>query len=179
MFKYAIKKPFSVGALASSSSRLVKNITSHVPSDCSIIVELGAGTGVITKPLGQKGCKVVSVEIDDSLATETKKIVSNNVEVVVGDAIEVDSFVGGGDADCIVCSLPLTLFSEGELKRLLESSRKVLKEGGVFVFYMYRVGVWWPKYGKVLDIMKESFSNVSPANTTWLNFPPARVIVCC
>jgi phosphatidylethanolamine/phosphatidyl-N-methylethanolamine N-methyltransferase len=181
MILHALKKPLSVGAVASASSHLVSGMVSQVDSLHEVVVELGAGTGAITNALSKnknRPRKVVSIEIDQQLAEIARDKLSGNGDVIVGNAIKLATFFDENQVDCIVCSLPLTLFSEEDLDRLLSGARAVLKDDGVFVFYLYRVGFWSHRYKKVTNKMENYFSRVRQNKTIWRNFPPARVIVC-
>lgn len=178
---HALRNPFSVGAVAAASPRLVSDVVSQVDSQCNVVVELGAGTGVITEALLQarnyrRG--VTSIEIDQQLAGIARARLGQGAEVIVGDALDLASYFGTEQVDSIVCSLPLTLFSSQDLDSLLTAVRSVLKPGGSFVFYLYRMGFLSPRYQRVMQQMARYFCSVNENKTTWRNLPPARVIVC-
>ena len=181
MILHALKNPISVGAVASASSHLVSGMVAQVGRPHEVVVELGAGTGVITNALSKSENnrrKVISIEIDEQLAEIAKENLPANVDVIVGDAIKLKSFFGVDQVDCIVCSLPLTFFSERDLDQLLSAARSVIKTGGVFVFYLYWMGIWLHRYNKVIEKAESYFSRVDEDDTVWRNLPPARVIVC-
>lgn len=52
------------------------------------ILEIGAGTGIITKEIAKKAGKVLAVEIDERFKDELSKL-PKNVEVIYGDALEI------------------------------------------------------------------------------------------
>lgn len=181
MILHALKKPLSVGAVAAASPKLVMGIVSEVDSVHEVVVELGAGTGVITNALFENknnARKVVSIEIDKQLAEIAKENLPEQADIIVGNAIKLTSFFDENQVDCIVCSLPLTLFSEEDLDKLFAGARAVLKDKGIFVFYLYRVGFWLHRYKKVTKKVGDYFPRVNQNKTIWCNLPPARVIVC-
>lgn len=181
MILHALRNPYSVGAVAPASSQLVTSIVSQVNGLNEVVVELGAGTGVITNALlddKTNNQKIVTIEIDRHLAKIARDNLPDCVDVIIGDAIEIATFFGENAVDCIVCSLPLTLFSVEDLECLLSGVRAVLKDQGKFVFYLYRVGVWSHRYKMVTRRAEDHFSRVSQHKTIWRNLPPARVIVC-
>ena len=181
MILHAIKKPLSVGAIATASPTLVSKLVAHVDSGHRVVVELGAGTGVITSALFDKGIesqRLISIEIDKTLAAIAQKNLPQQVDVIVGDALNLDTFFDEDQVDCIVCSLPLTFFSEQDLDKLFLGIRIVLKDRGIFIFYLYRTGVWIHRYKKVTNKVGIYFPLVSQNKTIWQNLPPARVIVC-
>ena len=178
---HALRNPFSVGAVASASPHLVNEMLSQVECHADVIVELGAGTGVITQALveGRNHRRgVVSIEIDPHLADIAGARLAGSAEVIVGDALELSSFFTEGQVDSIVCSLPLTLLSSGDLEVFLAGVSGVLKDGGVFVFYLYQMGFWNQRYKRVVQHARLHFSSVCENPIVWRNLPPARVIVC-
>jgi phospholipid N-methyltransferase len=54
--------------------------------------------------------KIVTIEIDQQLADIARKRLPENVDVIIGNAIKLKSFFSENQVDCIVCSLPWTLF---------------------------------------------------------------------
>ena len=64
------------------------------------------------------------------------------------------------------------------LDELLTGVRGVLKDDGIFIFYLYRLGFWTQRYKDVLQHARQHFSYVSENRIVWRNLPPARVIVC-
>ena len=53
------------------------------------VLEIGAGTGLLTKKLARKAGKVIAIEIDETLKTHLKKNLSGakNVQLVFGNAL--------------------------------------------------------------------------------------------
>jgi phosphatidylethanolamine/phosphatidyl-N-methylethanolamine N-methyltransferase len=181
MILHALRKPLSVGAVAAASPQLVRNVVSHVEPCSDVVVELGAGTGVITQALSQHRCNrrgLVAIEIDPHLADIARARLLDVVDVIVGDALELESYFCQGQVDSIVCSLPLTLLSSEDLETLLMGARAVLKGEGQFILYLYRTGFWRHRYQKVMQRMRYHFPRVHESRTVWRNLPPARVIIC-
>ena len=56
-----------------------------------IVIEIGAGLGILTFPLAGKGAMVVGLEYDTALVSILKKIIENkNVEIIRVDALHFD-----------------------------------------------------------------------------------------
>jgi 16S rRNA (adenine1518-N6/adenine1519-N6)-dimethyltransferase len=58
------------------------------PSD--VVMEIGAGDGALTKLISERARKVYAIEKDRSLARSLKGAMPDNVEVIEGDALEVE-----------------------------------------------------------------------------------------
>jgi len=181
MVLHAFRRPLTVGAVAAASSQLVSRVVAEIDSLADLVVELGTGTGIITRALleqRQYRPGVVSIEIDPQLAELARVGCAAGAEVMVGDALQLESLIEAGRADSIVCSLPLTLFSVKHLDQLFSGALESLKPGGVFVFYLYRTGFWGRRYRRVMTHARRHFASVDEGRTVWRNLPPARVIVC-
>lgn len=73
-------------------------------ADC--VLEIGAGTGIVTKEIAKKAGKVIAIEIDRRFENDLKKLPSN-VEVIFGDALEI--FDKKKKFSKIISSLPSSL----------------------------------------------------------------------
>ena len=58
------------------------------PEDLGI--EIGPGAGTLTQELSLKAKKVIAIELDDRLLPILEETTGDNVEVILGDALEVD-----------------------------------------------------------------------------------------
>jgi 16S rRNA (adenine1518-N6/adenine1519-N6)-dimethyltransferase len=58
------------------------------PSD--VVMEIGAGNGALTRLISERARKVVAIEKDHSLARSLRDAMPGNVDVIEGDALEVD-----------------------------------------------------------------------------------------
>ena len=106
---------------ASLAERLV--LLSGVESGGGVL-EIGTGTGVLTRALAARGARVVSIEVDAGLvrALHTDGSLPDNVRLIHADALELDleALVGevGPDAR-VVANLPYSI-SAPLLRRLLD-----------------------------------------------------------
>ncbi len=60
------------------------------PAPTDTFLEIGPGTGALTKPLADSGARVVAVEIDRDLAARLAAEAPANVTVVTGDVLKLD-----------------------------------------------------------------------------------------
>jgi SAM-dependent methyltransferase len=99
-----------------------------VPDGARVVVEVGAGTGKLTRALAALGVRVVAVEPDPRMLAVLR---AGGLEGVEGSAEEIP--VGDGEADAVVAGSSIHWF---ELKRALPEFHRVLRPGG-------RLGFGW------------------------------------
>ena len=66
------------------------------------ILEVGAGTGVLTEALLRKGGKVVAIEKDDTLAQKLQRLQNGRLTIICGDIFEYKTL----SFDKVVANLP-------------------------------------------------------------------------
>jgi 16S rRNA (adenine1518-N6/adenine1519-N6)-dimethyltransferase len=101
---------------SASVQRLLRCINPE-PDQC--FVEIGAGRGALTLALAPHVRRVVAVELDARLASQLRERAPSNVEVVVGDALELDLHLLAADATRLVGNLPYYI-SSPLLRRFLD-----------------------------------------------------------
>jgi 16S rRNA (adenine1518-N6/adenine1519-N6)-dimethyltransferase len=89
------------------------------PGSDEVFLEIGPGRGALTGPLAERGARVVAVELDAKLARSLRATAHSNVEIVQGDALEMDlrSLVPSGAR--LVGNLPYYV-SSPLLRRILD-----------------------------------------------------------
>ena len=173
-----IRNPSSIGAVCPSSRFLARKMVAPVKSVIegnSIVVELGSGTGAVTKyilsELNISPNQLYCVEFD---TTSAKLLLDKFPDAnVVNDSAENLVQILGKDIDnlkCIVSCLPLLSLPDDCAQRVLQCVENVLPEGGIFVQFTYNlVKPSADKYIKDLKRVKTMY--------TALNIPPARIDV--
>lgn len=73
-------------------------------SEGDTVVEIGPGTGALTRALLERGAKVIAVEKDDLLYKKLSEESVENLEVTHGDVLEIDLFIK--EAYKIVANIP-------------------------------------------------------------------------
>ena len=89
MIKHDFKKKYGQNFL--NNDKILDDISnSFCMKDNSMIVEVGAGSGVLTKKLITKNVPVISFEIDESLKEYLDKISCDNLNVVYKDFLSIN-----------------------------------------------------------------------------------------
>lgn len=173
-YKALLKNPRRIGSIIPSSTFLAQAVAKAVNlKDDEIIVELGAGTGVITQGLLDYGIppeRIVPVEVSDVMA-KTLRHRFPELNIIHGNAFELSNLIKplGKPVGTVICGLPLLIFYQKELQQILNQVDQILTPGGRYIKYTYRFKDVWdeilPQYRKV----KNSY--------IFLNIPPARVCI--
>jgi 16S rRNA (adenine1518-N6/adenine1519-N6)-dimethyltransferase len=87
-----IKAKKSLGQNFLTDARVSRRIVDAVsPQSSDVILEIGPGTGALTRLLVERGGEVIAVEIDPRLAGELRRsITSDKLSVIEADALTVD-----------------------------------------------------------------------------------------
>jgi phosphatidylethanolamine/phosphatidyl-N-methylethanolamine N-methyltransferase len=169
------RNPRTMGTVWASSSQLARTIANLVPppTERGLIIELGAGTGVITEALLQKGIApehLISLERSASLADYLHKRYPY-VRVIKGDALHLSDLLGSESQriNTIVSGLPFRCLPRLVGHRIIKQIETVLPKNGLFIQFTYNLfgrGFFLPHHFKPV-YYKIVFSN----------FPPARIDV--
>lgn len=134
-FKGMMKGPKTVGAIAPTSSVTAKRMASVIDVKSGLpVLELGPGTGVITKQILARGVapeKIVSVEYSENFY---RRLVEDyaGVNFIHGDAFDLKHTLGAladQTFDCVISAVPLLSFPMEARIRLLEDLLNRIPEG--------------------------------------------------
>ena len=106
---------------APSVERLLRLVA---PQPGESFLEIGPGAGAMTMPLAARAARVVAVELDAVLAERLRARAPGNVEIVTGDALEVDLAALVPEGGRLVGNLPYYV-SSPLLRRFLELRARV------------------------------------------------------
>jgi phosphatidylethanolamine/phosphatidyl-N-methylethanolamine N-methyltransferase len=171
-FRRWLANPLQMGSIVPSSPALCKRIVAqtHVASD-QIVLELGAGTGVISRALIESGLapeRLFVVEIVPDMGRHLRAALPGT-RVIEGDARSLPQLIPPeyhGRIGTVVVGIPLVLLPLAEQRRFIAAIEAVAPGIG-FILYSYCVTspLPWKKHGLV------------PKREAWtpLNFPPASV----
>ena len=176
MVRKLVQQGTDIASFAPSSRFLARMILKGIDyENAKCIVELGAGTGPITKELIRRvkpHTKLIVVERDPDFCRRLRNRFPNT-DIVEGDAAHIDVLLrdrGITQVDTIVSGLPLPSFPDQVREDILRSSAIALGEHGIF--RQLTVMPWVYR-----NLYKRYFSDVR-FKLVPLNLPPAGVYMC-
>ncbi len=164
--------PLQMGSIVPSSASLCRRIVGQIRlADGEVVLELGAGTGVIGRAVlasGLPASRMVTVEIVPLMAEHLRQILPG-ANVIAGDARRLPELLPQafqGRVGTVICGIPLVLLPLADQRRFIGAIEAVAPGKG-FLHYSYCVTspLPWRKHG--LQARREAW--------TPLNFPPASV----
>jgi phosphatidylethanolamine/phosphatidyl-N-methylethanolamine N-methyltransferase len=179
----------TIAAIAPSSSHLASAMLEPLPlARVSTVVELGAGTGAITRALLEElpqHATLLAFEINPRFIDYLQRNFTDPRLVVVNSSAEVlDSELrrrGIDRVDAVVSSLGLGFMSERQRHGLFRRLQPFLHEKTVFTQYQYihamQFGDGRLRRLSLRPLLGQYFGSVQ-SKTIWRNLPPAFVFTC-
>jgi len=164
--------PLQMGSLVPSSAALGRRVSAQIRCAADeVVVELGAGTGAISRALLDGGLppdRLVVVEIVPEMAQHLARSLPG-VTVIQGDAFALPEALPQalhGKVGTAICGIPLVLLPIAQQRRFVDAVEAVAPGRG-FLLYSYCATspLPWRKLG--LTAKREAW--------TPLNLPPASV----
>ncbi|MBX9621379.1 MAG: hypothetical protein K2X28_05050 [Alphaproteobacteria bacterium] len=169
-----LRNPRQLGAVAPSSRHLGALLARHAAvDDHSPIVELGGGSGSLTRALIKTGIepgRIYVIELDKALALYLKSAFPQ-VNVIHGNATELGEILPPhiiGKVHRIVSGLPMINMPESVRREILESCFEIMSPNGAYLQYTYspRSSIKAETYGLSKERIGTIFLNIPPA-TVW------------
>lgn len=178
-----LKNPTKVGSIAPSSPDLaMKMIEGFKPSPDNIILELGVGTGAITKYINDivpDRDSYLGLELDKKLVS-TLKPQYPNLRIEVGnacEAFEIHKQSGLGKVGTIISCLPfVSLPNEVGEKILLEAAKFMDQGGCTFRAIQYAHGYYFPSAIKMREFMRNRYGKSKRSQLVVKNVPPSYTV---
>lgn len=170
-----VSGPLKIGSVAPSSRGLARAMAAQLPEEYGLCVELGGGTGSLTRSLLAAGVpeeSLIVLERDPRLAAYLRRKFPR-LRIVHGDAGDLTRILGDQgieSVDAVFSSLPLRSMPRRVRGRIIAESFAALDEDGLFIQYTY--GLEPPVPGDVCDDLS---LKGSAAARVWQNLPPATV----
>lgn len=169
----------AIASLAPSSRWLARTTVGNVAWDrARVVVELGAGTGPITRVLVEKAppeCRLVVLERDPDFAKILRERYSDrpNCDVVEGDVRDLAAIMaerGIARADYVISGLPVPSFPKDLQRDLFRKVKQLLAPEGTFNQITEMPWVYWRFYRRFFDEVSFVFEP--------RNLPPAGAYFC-
>lgn len=168
-----------VASIAPSSRWLSRTTVRNVAWDrVQTLVELGAGTGPITRAIADRvrpGCRVIVVERDGDFVRMLRERFGSlpNFEIVEADAGALGAILadrGITRVDHVISGLPVPSFPRELQKSLFRTVGAILAPGGTFNQITELAWVYWPFYRRYFERVEFAFEP--------RNLPPSGAYFC-
>ena len=165
-----VLNPRKVGAICPSSRELAMKMAALIPDGPDLVVEFGAGTGVVTKAILDRGIdskRLIIIEYSPFFCEMLRKKFPD-VTIIQGDAAQFASYLPeGAKVSAIVSSLPLMSFSQDTRSAIIDQVRSVMHEDARVIQFTY--ALWCDSPFRDAGYERDKRSIVIG------NLPPARV----
>jgi ornithine lipid N-methyltransferase len=174
-----VKHGTAIASLAPSSPWLSRTTVRNIDWDrANVVVELGAGTGPITKVLSEKArpeCRVIVLERDPDFARLLRERFQHlpNFDVVEGDVRDLTAILaarGISQVDYVISGLPVPSFPNDLQRDLFRVVKQILAPSGTYNQITEMPWVYWRFYRKFFEDVRFQFEP--------RNFPPAGAYFC-
>lgn len=179
-FQQWLRDPLGTASVVPSGQRLGRAMARAVPTQARTIVELGAGTGAITRALLSHGFdpkQLLVLELNEALhAGLCHRFPEAHVRCA--DARKLPEIVGStpgfavGGVGAVVSSLGLLSMPRNIVAEIVDAAFQVLATDGCFVQFTYG-----PKAPVPKEVMTQLGLRARRVDFTLLNVPPASVYV--
>lgn len=175
-----LKNPLRTAAVMPSSSELAYAMIAELPEGTQRVIELGGGTGAITRELlaaGIHATQLFVLELNEELHAHLHTRFPG-VHVVLGDARSLPELAAGcgyldeGLADAIVSGLGLLTMPLSLQQEILSAAFQCLRADGVLVQFTYG-----PSAPVAESVVRQLRLKVHRGDFVLRNVPPATVYV--
>lgn len=179
-FRQWLRAPLTTASVVPSSPRLGRAMALALPEGVGRVVELGAGTGSITRELLRRRVRPESlfvVELNPEMHRDLQRSFPQST-VVCGDARELPQLLAAADGfrdgkvDAVVSSLGFLTMPPSLVEEIVSAAFTCLPANGVLVQFTYG-----PKCPIPAATMKRLALTAKRVDFTLMNLPPASVYV--
>ncbi len=177
-----LKNPLKVGAITPSSPELAQKMLAGIePDPDNVVLELGVGTGAITKRLEMivpDGESYLGIELDPNLVRSLRRKFPE-LQFVRGnacDAFNIHRQSGLGKVTSIICCLPFVSLPNEVGERILNEIDKFMQLGCTFRTFQYAHGYYMPSAIKLRDFMRARYGKARKSKLVVKNVPPAYIL---
>ena len=177
-----LKNPGTVGSITPSSPELARRMVAGIrPDSNNVVMELGVGTGAITKFLQDivpNDESYLGIELDRDLVRSLKK---NYPEMRIArgnalEAAEIHRKSGLGKVGTIICCLPFVSMPNELGEGILLEIDKFMQRGCTFRTFQYAHGYYYPSAIKLREFMRGRYGKSKRSPLIVKNVPPAYTL---
>lgn len=177
-----IKNPLKVGSIAPSSPELADRMLDGVsPTPGSVVLELGVGTGAITKFLQEivpDERSYLGIELDRQLVKSLNRRFPR-LSIVRGNAchaVQIHRRTGFGKIGFVLSCLPFVSIPNDVVDRILTNIDEFMADGCMFRTFQYAHGYYMPSAIKLRDYMNSKYGRAKKSQLVVKNVPPAYTL---
>lgn len=173
-FRRWLRHPLRLGAVIPSSPALTRLVCRQIAlKDDRIIVELGAGTGCLTRMLIEMGIpqdRLYVLELDPELCNYLKKSMPT-LNIIQGNACDLPDLLPPelvGKVSTVISGMPMTAMPKDVQRKIINASFETMDCDGEFLQYTYRPvsPLAADQFGLSKKRVGIAFKNLPPA-TLW------------
>lgn len=171
----SLKNLMTVGTITRSSSFLCKEIVRQIEfTPGQILLELGAGDGVITRYLLDKmapDARLIAFEVNPVFCEELKRLDDPRLIIVDQDAARMHEILGAlniSTVDHVISAIPFVIFPELVALHIIQAAFEHMVPSGKFVQVHYSL-LAKKLYEKIFGSVRIRFVP--------LNIPPAFLLI--
>ncbi len=174
-----LKNPAKVGSIAPSSPELaMKMIEGIEPTAENVVLELGVGTGAITRSLQNivsDERSYLGLELDADLIRRLRKNFPgmNFVQGNACDAQAIHQRSGLGKVGYIICCLPFVSLPNEVGKQIMHQIDGFMQKGCTLRTFQYAHGYYMPSAIKFREFMRNRYGASKKSPLIVKNVPPA------
>lgn len=177
-----LKNPAKVGSITPSSPELAQKMIAGLrPDKENVVLELGVGTGAITKFLQEivpDDRSYLGIELDRDLVRSLKRNYPG-MEIVRGNALDASSIhkrSGLGKVGTIICCLPFVSLPNEVGEKVFREIDKFMQQGCTFRTFQYAHGYYFPSAIKLREFMRMRYGKSKRSRLIVKNVPPAYTL---
>src|SRR5829696_1991480 len=177
-----LKNPAKVGSITPSSPELAKRMIAGIkPRPDDVVLELGVGTGAITKYLQDAvpdDRSYLGIELDRDLVRSLNRNYPE-MKIVRGNALDAASIhekSGLGKVGYIICCLPFVSLPNEVGEKILLEIDAFMQQGCTFRTFQYAHGYYFPSAIKLREFMRDRYGKSKRSRLVVKNVPPAYTL---
>jgi len=177
-----LKNPAKVGSITPSSPELAQKMIAGIdPGPENVVLELGVGTGAITKFLQDMvpdDRSYLGIELDRDLVRSLRRKYPD-MQIARGNAQEAKAIherSGLGKVGSIICCLPFVSLPNEVGEKILLEVDKFMQHGCTFRTFQYAHGYYFPSAIKLREFMRARYGKSKRSPLIVKNVPPAYTL---